>query len=531
MKLVLSHKDIAHFTELYRRYEKEGGQSYYNQNNQWEKAELFYKGIRYKIKIKAHGKQPTGHRAGKYISFRIKLKGNHKINNTSHFSLLIHERIAPRYSLTMDMASRFDLLIQEQKLINLKINDWEEKLYIFEYRLNSSFMEIQGNSSLKLFSYDISAEEEDKSLILAENKDVKDFDPLFYSQMFRNSLESQGLLGKKGEELLERYLALNQAIVNKKAQEIHSFFDEDYITSFNALRLILGYVGHGSLRGNFYVFYNMANDKFYPVLTRDHIPDYLPKNRAIENKINNWGLPWNANRIIKLPLFHLLSQNDHLRQIRYKKIFNFIQQEENRLPNIHQKSVIDAQKIYYLGWLKEFLRILGIRKFKNITKTNFKILKQYLNNSKPQINLRGEGEKLLISLEPNSMSGLRVKKFLLQIPLKFANQNLKLVRQSWFEQNDEIQNFDQVELTAKVGPNGQIDLHETLSGLSFFDALDHESYPSNRKYQMILQAIHPSLDWKKFLVKNNYEVEFLNLVTGKIVEVKLMNSFGTPDSS
>ena len=35
IKLVLSRRDVAHFTELYRRYEAEGGQSYYNQNNQW----------------------------------------------------------------------------------------------------------------------------------------------------------------------------------------------------------------------------------------------------------------------------------------------------------------------------------------------------------------------------------------------------------------------------------------------------------------------------------------------------------------
>ena len=56
IKLVLSRKDVAHFTELYRKYENEGEgvRGYYGQNNQWKKAELFYKGIKYKIKIKAH---------------------------------------------------------------------------------------------------------------------------------------------------------------------------------------------------------------------------------------------------------------------------------------------------------------------------------------------------------------------------------------------------------------------------------------------------------------------------------------------
>jgi len=549
IRVVLSRKDVAHFAELYRRYETEvrchndpglkcsGPQGYYIKNNQWKKADLFYMGKKYKIKIKAHGRNPTSHRAGKYISFGIKLRGNHQINNANRFNLIIHERIPSRYSLTKDLSSRFDLLIQKQELVSVRINDWEEKLYYFEHRLNSSFMETHGNSSLKLFKYDLSESEEDKSLILAQKDHINDFDPLLFSQMFKESLEAEGFIGKNGEELLERYLALNQAIVNNKPQEIHSFFDEDYITSFNAVRLILGYTGHGSVRENLYVFFNMANGKFYPILTRDHIPDLLPKNGTVENKINDWEYPNASNhflpstKTIKLPLFHLLSQNDHLRQVKYKKLFKFIRQEEDGLPNIHKKTVIDLQKIYYLGWLKEFLRVIRIGKFKDITKTNFKLLKQYLNDANPQINLRGEGEKLLISLEPNSMSGLRVKKFLIQLPLRFANQNLKLTRLSWFEQNNEIKNLDQVELTVKVGQNGQIDLHQTLSGLSFFDALDNESYPLSRKYQMILQANHPSLDWSKFLVKNNIEVEFLNLVTGKIVEGESMNSFGTTESS
>ena len=281
--------------------------------------------------------------------------------------------------MTKDSASRFGLLIQKQELVNVKINDWEEKLYYFEHRLNSSFMETQGNSSLKLFKSDLSEYEEDKSLILAQKNHISDFEPLLFSQRFKESIEAEGFFGKNGEELLERYLALNQAIVNNKSQEIHTFFDEDYITSFNAVRLILGYNGHGSVRGNLYVFYNMANGKFYPVLTRDNLPDYLPRNGKIENKINDWEHPNARNpflpstKKIKLPLFHLLSQNDHLRQISYKKLFKFIQKEENRLPNIHKKTVIELQKIYYLGWLKEFLRVIGIGKFKDITKLNIKL--------------------------------------------------------------------------------------------------------------------------------------------------------------
>ena len=53
IKLVLSRKDVAHFTELYRKYEIEGEgvRGYYGQNNQWKKADLFYMGKKYKCHV------------------------------------------------------------------------------------------------------------------------------------------------------------------------------------------------------------------------------------------------------------------------------------------------------------------------------------------------------------------------------------------------------------------------------------------------------------------------------------------------
>jgi len=273
----------------------------------------------------------------------------------------------------------------------------------------------------------------------------------------------------------------------------------------------------------------MANGKFYPVLTRDNLPDYLPRNGKIENKINDWEHPNARNpflpstKKIKLPLFHLLSQNDHLRQIRYKKLFKFIQKEENRLPNIHKKTVIELQKIYYLGWLKEFLRVIGIGKFKDITKLNFKLLKQYLNDAKPQINLRGDGDKLLISIKPNSMSGLRFNKFLIKLPSVFSEQRLRTTRFSWFEQNNGIKNLDQEEFTVNVTHDGYINLHQIMSGHSFFDALDNESFPLGRSYQVFIQANHQGFNWSKYLDRKKIEVEIMNTVTGKIVADNSVN--------
>ena len=166
---------------------------------------------------------------------------------------------------------------------------------------------------------------------------------------------------------------------------------------------------------------------------------------------------------------------------------------------------------------------MGIGKFKDITKLNFKLLHQYLNDAKPQINLGGDGDKLMISIKPKSMSGLRFNKFLIELPSAFANQRIRTTRFSWFEQNNEIKNLDQEEFSFKVGQNGYIDLYQILSGLSFFDALDNESFPLSRSYQVIIQTNHQGFNWSKYLDRNKIKVEIMNNVTGKIVTDNSVN--------
>ncbi|MDX2470398.1 MAG: right-handed parallel beta-helix repeat-containing protein [SAR324 cluster bacterium] len=519
LKLVLSRKDIAHFTELYRRYESKKGQSYYTQNNRWQKARLFYKGTEFKIKIKAHGKSPTDHRAGKYISFSIKLKGKTQINNVSRFSLLIHDRLSPRTPLVEDMASRFNLLRQKRDLVNLKINNWDDKLYYIEYKLNSKFMEAQGNSSLKLFSSDISAVQSDKSMIIASRSQMEeDFDPFFYSQLLKEALDAEGFTGKNGEMILQRYRNLNKAIASGNTQLIKSFFDDDYITSFNAARLLLGHIGHGSVRGNLYVFFNLANGKFYPAITRDHIPDYLTSDGTLENKVNSWVLPWNTAKTIKLPLFHLLSQNERLRQMTYQKIFAFIQKEGDHLPQIHQKLILDQQKVYYLGWVKEFLRLVGIGKYKDITKTNFDILSKYLLEAKPEVEIAAQGNRLFMSFKPQAMAELKITSLKIQLPLQFASSQIKINQHSWVASKNQKDHANWSQVTLSVDQSGQVDVSPAMAKLTFFDGLDFNSYIAPRTYQILLEAKQNSFDWGSHLEQAQFAA--LNQVTGQKISNK-----------
>ena len=89
-----------------------------------------------------------------------------------------------------------------------------------------------------------------------------------------------------------------------------------------------------------------------------------------------------------------------MRQVTYKKLFKFIQMEKDYLPEYHKRRIIELQKVYYLGWLKEFLRFMGMGEFKDITKANIEILKKYLNDAKPEIKMSGEGNKIKITINP-----------------------------------------------------------------------------------------------------------------------------------
>ena len=67
--------------------------NYYINNNVWRRASLKYKGRKYQIKFKSHGKFPDGHHEGKYYSLSIKLLDGKLINNTNRFNLIVRNTI------------------------------------------------------------------------------------------------------------------------------------------------------------------------------------------------------------------------------------------------------------------------------------------------------------------------------------------------------------------------------------------------------------------------------------------------------
>jgi hypothetical protein len=516
LKLVLSRKDVAHFEELYRQYESEGGQEFYSQNNRWRSAKLFYNGEEYKIKIRSHGQSPTGHRAGEFISYAIKLKKGNQINNTTRFNLLVHERINARDILTDDMAEWFHLLYGKREEVVLKINNWDKKLYFFEYRLNADFMEAQGKASYKIFSYQQTTNTKDKSLIYTVSNVRGDmFDKVLYELKFKDALQTEKMVNQNGFSIRDRYIELNQAISENDYQKIALFFNSEYITSFNSVRMMLGHIGHGSVLGNLHVFFNMADGKFYPVFTRDHIPDYLSDNGFVEKKINTWQVPYELSTFIEFPLFHVLSQNDQLRQKTYVKIYQFIKKQESTLPRKHSDLIVSQQKLYYLGWLKEILRWMGVSQFKDITGTNFKILKKYFSDANPEILLSNQGNRTLIRIKPGAMAALAFQKFRLMVMDATSNTPGRFSLTSWYEQDGKINSYKTIQKDLVIN-EGKLDLLPLFSEFTFFNGLSPLSEPQDRIYSILIDKKDKGSLSAPMI--NNPEITLKNKITGLVIQ-------------
>ena len=94
-------RELERFADLYAKFEDPDFRvDYYARNNQWRKAKLIHEDQTYKIRIKAHGKNPSGHRVGKYISYAVKLMDGEELFGFRRFSLIVRKsRRSPTASM------------------------------------------------------------------------------------------------------------------------------------------------------------------------------------------------------------------------------------------------------------------------------------------------------------------------------------------------------------------------------------------------------------------------------------------------
>ncbi|MBL78518.1 MAG: hypothetical protein CMH70_00400 [Nitrosomonadaceae bacterium] len=511
MRISLSRNDIAHIQHLYSlslRVEVGSPINWipFNKLNDWRKAELELKGKNYKIKYKYQGRSPSGHHYGRYNSLAIKLQKGELIEGTNRFNLIIGPRIALSVIQKLFFAEELGIITQRHKWARVKINNWPERVFHFEYPLDNDFMESRGNSSYWRLAYKWPVASSHKSLtyihdlypVTTEDTsihpllDIPGYGLISFKQLtsrLKTSLVNLGIPEGSHRSIIERYLAFHEAIINKDSDRMLQFFDQDYIATYAASRLFLAFGSHGATPDNFFNFYNQANGLFYPAISRDdweyNALSFIPQ-QSIEKQL------------YQLPLFRVLSQDDSFRQKKYKTIKNVI----DIYPLNIEKKLKEIQETRFdhlnFGWADAVIkRILPITKDTHsllqlntplaesntsIAGYNLKVLATYLSEANPSLTVWAKNNILTIAVEPRSMSAIGFDRLEIRgFDAKLGIAGSKNISLTQFRDNKTTIKNIPVE-TFKVSSDGVLNLTDFVKKLEFFNGLDYNSNLLKTKY-------------------------------------------------
>ncbi len=468
--LALSRSDVAHFADIYSKFEDPRfGDAYYAAHNRWRSAKMRFDGVKWKIKIKSHGKSPNDHRNGRFISYGVKMPRGRCVYNAHRFEFIIRERVLPERLRTFILAKKLGLLFQPERLVRLNING-AGKLYYFEHRLDDAYLEVLGRSSYRIFTDD-----NDFSMVYADRASKEEMEG------FRAGMEAAlaplGLPPSHVSAITDRYDALNKAIAYGGASSVASFFDKDYIASYIAETWLNGYVqGHGFCRGNLYVFLDTASGKFYPAFTRDNIVDKLsdPGDGSVERQVVCF-----KNGDVRFPLFAKLAADDETRWLAYKKVYPFVRDGGEALAKEAWSALERVEKTHLFGVLRLIADDMGLRAYSRATLNNAAIIKSYLEKSSPKVEWAVDGGALWVSVLPRSMAPLSFTS--LRIMAEFMGKGDKSAVDV-FSSTDggvwsHVASFD---LT--ISDAGALDVGAALSRVEMSTALDNEARKRRRRY-------------------------------------------------
>ena len=290
--LTLSGDDIAHFERIYTRIVSDNpDHRFYRDHNRWRRAQLRYDGVVYNVRVKSHGRMPDYHwveRDGyRFISLNIRMAPGDRVAGLNRFKLIVRENLRETQQLVMTAAREAHVLVQDHRLVRVRINNRREKLFYFSNLLDDEYAESAGQASLRIVTYDYDDGRSDKSLVFTDSPQY--IDTTFnFEEHFRRALTQMGVPRTDWEPLLRRYSAFNTAIRGDSAADPAEFFDLEYLGRYEAIRYVLGLDIHGFVLNNFRVFLNTANGKFYPALSRDDYPSTLDfsGSRTPEQQLN-----------------------------------------------------------------------------------------------------------------------------------------------------------------------------------------------------------------------------------------------------
>ena len=425
--LTLSGNDIAHFERIYDRLRGSNPDSpFYRENNRWRRAQLRYDGTVYNVRVKSHGRIPDYHsveRDGhRFISLSIRMAPGDRVAGLNRFKLIVRENLTETQQLVMTAAREAHVLVQDHRLVRVRINNRREKLFYFSNLLDDEYAESAGQASLRTVTYDYDDGLSDKSLVLTDT--VQYMDTTFdFEEHFRRALTQMGVLRDDWDPLLRRYSAFNTAIRGDSAADPAEFFDLEYLGRYEAIRYVLGLDVHGFVRDNLRVFLNTANGKFYPALSgRDDYPLTLDLSgsRTPEQQLNT-----DTDIPLAVLMFHFVASSDRVRQVIYRAVYRFIVEDGARLIQELERGLVEGGALApaELAIVRSVARdgstwgaatagsglTVGRGESRAVLTSNIQSLRQYLERSAPAYSAQLSRGRIVLEIRPDSMSELSVK--------------------------------------------------------------------------------------------------------------------------
>lgn len=358
--LLYSKKKQKYFKKLWKGYEQgfndvsytAAGIKFYQENRKWVKGKLVFEGDTFKVKIRAHGIQPDGHRVGDFFSYQIKVLKGKKVLGLRKFKLIIYERIGKSGFINQALANSYDLLwFKPQTLCKININGSKPKLFfIEEYELqkkdsdSAEFVRIEmGEYISGIDIMDIPKNELIESIGNAELDSVTRVD----------------------------FISLNLCLQSRDSINIFNFFDEDYLMRYLAIKSIFRFCGHECFPGNVSIYYNKNNRKFYPAISRE--PQWMELDIDVSLKRN---LCYYKHATVdrsqwRLNFYSTICSNEDFFSGFKEYLGDFVGTEKERIISIWDEGFNKDQDIIIGDW---FLEAMYPRRDLQDIRDNFKTL-------------------------------------------------------------------------------------------------------------------------------------------------------------
>lgn len=464
--LKLSQNDIGFFKNTSKKFVDQGYKD--DASNRWRTAELYMGKEKYDVEVKFHG-DSTLHWANNLRSYRVKTSPDIYINQTRVFNLILFEDRLFSAKITRVLSKRLGLYDIRDDIVALRINGVRQGPYYLQEHLDLDLLENNECSNCAIFAL------KDNSLV-----DHLDNQNGVYLGVTWHITEFDYEISKMAPPITQLdekkiFYPLNEllgVIEEGNADKLTGYFDLDQLSSFEALRKILG-SSNMVVGDNLRLVYSASTGKFYPLPINENIFKLRLAKGSFEHNVNSYGGE-------QIKLFYLLNQNDEFRQLTYRKLYNFIINDgEDFLKEIDSLNDKYLPYIYSYKpnlWSHEYIKF-KLKNQRKIVSDNMELIKDNLEYSKAYINAIVKNNKITLEVLPDSISPIRMTK-LTAVLDKNYNRRLQII----YEDEDGFSSTQ----SAYIDSSDTIDLTQLVSSFSFSAGFDEELYPRKRTYLLTI---------------------------------------------